>query len=133
MNIYPLRLIPNMDLKEELEKVIEEQRWSSCWVMTGIGSLSRLSLRFAGQDEIHTRSGVWEVCSIGGTLSMNGSHLHMVVSDERGKTLGGHVGYGNIIRTTCEIVLGYDSSHRFTREYDAKTGYSELVIHECFE
>lgn len=45
-----------------------------------------------------------------------------------GKTLGGHVMDGCIVRTTLEIVLIDLPEMRFSREKDPKTGYEELVI-----
>ena len=130
MNVFPVRLLPGTDLRKELEIIMAKHRWSSCWIMTGIGSLSQASLRFAGQCEVNILSGDWEICSLGGTLCTDGGHLHMVVADEKGHTFGGHVGHGNIIRTTAEIVLGFDSAYEFSRKHDQETGYAELVVQE---
>lgn len=107
-----------------------KHQWPSCWVVTGIGSLSQASLRFAGRHDMELLSGKYEICSLAGTLSTDGVHVHMVVADEKGHTFGGHLGYGNTIRTTAEIVLGYDLAFQFYRQYDQKTGYHELVVHK---
>ena len=128
MNVYPIRLMPRVDLREELETLVLEQGWSSSWIVMGIGSLSKVALRFAGKDDVYTACGDWEICSLSGTLCSDGVHIHMVVSNDEGKTLGGHVGYGNIIRTTGEIVLGFSPSHHFSRQLDHDTGYQELVV-----
>lgn len=133
MSIFPLRLLPEMDLREELEKIVVEHRWPSCWIITGMGSLSQVSLRFAGSSENRLLSGTWEICSLSGTLCIDGVHLHMVVSNENGQTIGGHVGHGNIIRTTAEVVLGFSASYKFSRSLDEKTGFAELVVQERCE
>ena len=133
MSVFPIRLSPNQDLREELEKVVNKHGWSSCWIMMGIGSLSQVSLRFAGKNDVQILTGDWEICSLNGTMCSDGVHLHMVVADVDGHTRGGHVGYGNIIRTTGEIVLGYSSLYLFSRQHDSRTGYLELVVQECRE
>jgi predicted DNA-binding protein with PD1-like motif len=53
----------------------------------------------------------------------------MCVSDEEGKMVGGHLMDGNRIYTTAEVVLGcLDDLYSFSRVYDARTGFPELVI-----
>ncbi|MAA78990.1 MAG: DNA-binding protein [Deltaproteobacteria bacterium] len=133
MSVFPIRLLPNIDLREELERITVEHEWSSGWIIMGIGSLSQVSLRFAGKEDVQILEGEWEICSLSGTLCADGAHLHMVVSDAGGQTLGGHVGYGNIIRTTGELIFGCSSKHHFSRQFDNQTGYSELVVQECTE
>jgi predicted DNA-binding protein with PD1-like motif len=52
----------------------------------------------------------------------------MSVSDASGRVLGGHVGYGNIVRTTAEILLVALADWSLTREHDPATGFNELVV-----
>ena len=52
----------------------------------------------------------------------------MALSTSVGKVLGGHVMSGCIVRTTAEVLLGLLHGWKFSREPDALTGYSELVI-----
>jgi predicted DNA-binding protein with PD1-like motif len=54
--------------------------------------------------------------------------LHISVSDVGGNVMGGHLKEGNIIRTTCELVIGILSDTVFNRELDQQTGFDELVI-----
>lgn len=63
-----------------------------------------------------------------GTLTRDGAHLHMAVADEQGRVLGGHVCYGNTVRTTAEVLLAGLSEWSLTREHDTGTGYRELVV-----
>ena len=130
MKNYPVRFKPHSDLYEELVRIVNEKQWPSGWVVTGIGSLSRVALRFANKEEPSVYEGSWEICSLAGTLSTDGIHIHMVVSDEKGTTLGGHLVVGNIIRTTAELVLGYSVRTLFHRVGDDETKYPELVVQE---
>jgi predicted DNA-binding protein with PD1-like motif len=54
--------------------------------------------------------------------------LHLAVSDHTGKTLGGHLMDGCIVRTTAEIAILSIEDLSFKREKDDKTGYDELVV-----
>jgi predicted DNA-binding protein with PD1-like motif len=66
--------------------------------------------------------------SLVGTLSTNGSHLHLAVSDSTGRTIGGHLLDGCRVYTTAEIVLAELPQLDFRRETDATFGYQELVV-----
>jgi uncharacterized protein len=68
-----------------------------------------------------------EIVSMTGTFTGTAKHIHMVVSFRDGSTAGGHLVSGTIF-TTLEVVLGTIEDVSFTREYDDKTGYSELVV-----
>ena len=85
-------------------------------------------LRFANQSEGSQSQGHFEIVSLTGTLSINGSHLHMSVSDSTGRTFGGHLLEGNLVYTTAEIVIGTSHELLFTREYDGTTEWKELQI-----
>jgi predicted DNA-binding protein with PD1-like motif len=70
----------------------------------------------------------FEILSVEGTLSADGCHVHIAVSDHSGAVLGGHLVRGCVVRTTAEIVLAEVESLDFAREHDAATGFSELVV-----
>jgi predicted DNA-binding protein with PD1-like motif len=63
-----------------------------------------------------------------GTVTENGGHIHLAVSDEKGATIGGHLLEGNIIYTTCEITLVEDLQSEFIRETDDTYGFQELKV-----
>ena len=128
MKIHALRVHPGEDLRHILVKYVKEHQLSSAWIQTGMGSLSVLSVRFAGQEQAVQIKKDWEICSLSGTLCPTGVHLHIVASDEAGNCIGGHLGCGSLVRTTAEIVLGSSELLFFQRELDEKTGYPELVI-----
>lgn len=71
---------------------------------------------------------MFEIVSITGTLSTDGVHIHISVSDEEGNTIGGHLKDGCIINTTAEVCLLEFENIKFLREFDNNTGYKELII-----
>lgn len=125
---HPLRLKPGADLKKELEAFVEERGIEAGWVATCAGSVTEWNLRFANQPEGSRGGGHFEIVSLTGTVSTNGSHLHMSISDSTGRTIGGHLLDENIIYTTAEIVITEDKSFRFKREKDGTTPWEELQI-----
>lgn len=100
----------------------------SAFVVSGIGSLLDARLRFAGAESETLVSGAVEILSLCGTLTPDGAHLHMAVSDVNGRVVGGHVVYGNIVRTTAELLLVQSPQWSLGREHDPGTGYKELVV-----
>ena len=128
MNVFPLRLSPKEDLKSCLENWAQQHSIQAGWIITGMGSLSKISIRYAGRDCTDIQEGDWEICSLSGTISTAGLHVHMVVSDAQGRCVGGHLMQGNIVRTTAELVLGSTETFEFSRIFDPRTGYPELHI-----
>jgi uncharacterized protein len=128
-----VRLRPGQDLRRELLAVAERERIQAGWVLTGVGSLSRATLRLAGAARHATLEGDLEIVALVGTLAQGGSHLHLAVADDHGATVGGHLAEGCVVRTTAEVVVGADDRLRFDREPDPDTGYDELVVRNAAE
>jgi predicted DNA-binding protein with PD1-like motif len=124
----PIRLHPGQDLRGALEALLGAHGEQAGFVVTGIGSLSVATLRFAGARTATALHGDLEIISLAGSLSVDGAHLHMAVSDAQGRVTGGHVGPGCIVRTTAEILVSFLPGRRFTRPTDAGTGYPELDV-----
>ncbi|WP_207896650.1 PPC domain-containing DNA-binding protein [Flaviaesturariibacter flavus] len=125
---HALRLRPGADLRKELQAFANQHNIEAGWIATCAGSLTRYNIRFANQPEGSTGEGHFEIVSLSGTLSKNGSHLHIAVSDSTGRTIGGHLLENNIIYTTAEIVLQEDTELQFTREKDGTTPWEELQV-----
>jgi uncharacterized protein len=130
MRTIALRLRPGADFKAELLALAARERIQAGWVLTCVGSLSRVRLRLAGGAEDGIWQGAFEIVAVTGTLSQDGGHLHMAVADHQGRTFGGHLAEGCIVRTTVEVVLAADDRLVFAREHDPATGYDELVVRE---
>lgn len=128
MKTLPLRLAPSDDLRASLENIARSRAFSAAFVLQGIGSLSVAQLRYAGIDEPAELRGDLEILTLAGSLSVDGAHLHMSVSDRDGRVFGGHVAKGCIVRTTAEILVAELSGHLFSRETDPLTGFPELVV-----
>ena len=125
---HPLRLRPGTDLKGEIEAYVKREQIEAGWISTCVGSLTVLQVRYANLPAADTLQVHLEIVSLTGTVSVNGSHLHISVSDSTGKTIGGHLMDGSKVYTTAEIVIGESLRHRFTREDDGSTPWTELQI-----
>jgi uncharacterized protein len=130
MRTIAVRLRPGADLKGELLVLAAREPVRAGWVLTCVGSLSQVRVRLAGGAEHATWQGAFEIVAVTGTLSKDGGHLHLAVADQQGRTVGGHLAEGCIVRTTAEVVLAADDRLVFAREHDSVTGYDELVVHE---
>ena len=128
MDIYALRLRPGQDLKKELDAFAREHQLQAGFIITGVGSLRRAAIRPADQQQPLLRTQKFEIVSLVGTLSPDGSHLHIALSDSTGATLGGHLLEGNEIYTTAEIVIGEARHLQFRRAVDAETTFKELTV-----
>ncbi|MEJ2709485.1 MAG: DNA-binding protein [Anaerolineales bacterium] len=130
MKTYALRLHPGQDLIWELERFCEQRQLRAGLVLTCVGSLRRAALRLANQPTTEIYERKFEIVSLVGTLSPDGPHLHISLSDAQGKTIGGHLQEGCLVNTTAEIVIAELEGKVFLREMDPQTGYEELVISE---
>ena len=122
------RLSPGDDLKESLQAFANEQHIDAAYVAACVGSLNKASFRLADRDNTTVLDGPFEIVSLTGTISQNGSHLHIAISDSDEKTMGGHLMEGSPIFTTAEIVIGVLNELIFERRNDSATGYKELFI-----
>jgi predicted DNA-binding protein with PD1-like motif len=128
MTPHPLRLHPGDDLRDALDTWARAQCVAAAFVISGIGSVSRAAIRFAGVAAPEVRVGDFELLSLAGTLSPDGAHLHATLSGADGALFGGHVAAGCRIRTTAEILVVVLENWSFAQKHDAATGYSELAV-----
>ncbi len=123
---WVLRLQPGEDVRPVLSLWAIENGITAGCVVSAVGSLTQAHLRYANRaDGIMTTADL-EVCSLSGTLSTDGLHLHLSVADRDGRTLGGHLLPGCIVRTTLEVVVMSISGVRMQRKPDPATTYDEL-------
>ena len=120
------RLEPGMDLKEGIMKAQNENNVESGIIICMVGSLKKAVLRMSdGKQREFT--GPFEIVSAEGTISTNGVHVHLAVSDRDGKVFGGHLKPGCIVHTTAELCI-LESDEPLKRVFDPKTGYRELFV-----
>jgi uncharacterized protein len=128
ISVHAFRLKPGQDLRKEIELYVKENNIAAGWIATCVGSLTNYNIRFANQQNGSIGSGHFEIVSLTGTVSTNGSHMHISISDSIGNTIGGHLLQGNIVYTTAEIVIQSSSNLIFKREKDGSTPWEELQI-----
>lgn len=129
MQNYTFRLSPGQDLFDSIKAFVRENDVEAGCILSGVGSLTRASLRLANRDESSNYAGYFEIVSLTGTVSVHGSHLHMAIADENGRTVGGHLLSGCTVYTTAEIVIAVFHDVVYKREFAADSGYEELVVY----
>ncbi len=120
------RLMPGDDLKGVLEDIADLDEFKSGIIVCMVGSLNDAVLRMSNGN-IKKFEGLFEIVSVVGTISLNGIHVHISISDADGMVYGGHLLEGCKIHTTAEVAI-IKSGIYFKRIYDPKTGYKELVV-----
>src|SRR5690242_9093194 len=130
MKNYTFRLKSGQDLFEAIEAFVQKENIEAGCVLSGVGSLTHFTLRFANQEIFAEGDGHFEIVSVTGTVSIHGSHLHVSISDEQGQTIGGHLVPGCRIYTTAEIVLAVFEDSIYKREFAEDSGYDELVVYD---
>lgn len=126
------RLKPGQYLKEEIEKAAREQAIRSGVLLSVVGSLRSAVLRMAGSSSKNqiekTWDGPFEIVSGTGTISKEGCHIHISLSDKEGGVIGGHLKDGCVVKTTAEIVIGFFEDVTYRRVFDKSTGFKELDV-----
>lgn len=125
---HAIRLTENSDLKKSISDYAKEHNIEAGCVLSGVGCVKHAHIRLAKAISFLDEDKDYEIVSITGTISKDGLHIHISLSDEEGNTVGGHLSDGTIINTTCELILLELPNYTFTREFDSNTGYKELVI-----
>jgi uncharacterized protein len=129
MKQITVRLKEGQDLRQEIERILEEFDINAGVIFSAVGSLSKATVRMPVVDEpiIRTWNEHLEIISVSGAVSKNGNHIHLSFSDINGHVWGGHLKDGCIVRTTVELVIGVFEDTVYRREVDPATGYDELV------
>ena len=131
MQTFTFRLKPGQDLFDSIEAFVADNKIEAGCVLSAVGSLTHVTLRLANRDIYNEYEGHFEIVSITGTVSTNGSHIHVSISDGDGVTVGGHLVSGCKIYTTAEIVLAVFDDVVYKRELlENDSGYEELVVYK---
>lgn len=131
MRSIAFRLKPGQDLKQELIALTSKQNISGS-ILTCVGSLSFIEIRMAGAEpsrqNIQSYSGDYEIISLTGTLSPDGVHLHISISDSTGQVLGGHLKGKATVKTTAEVIVAVETDKEYKRKLDKSTGFDEFEV-----
>lgn len=128
MKTHIFRLHPGQNFKEEIDKYVQEHKIRAGIILTCVGNLTKAIVRMANAKIIKTWEGSFEIISLVGTVEAGNSHIHICLSDEEGKTFGGHLKDGSVVGVTAEVAIGEIEDLEFSREFDEKSGYKELVV-----
>jgi predicted DNA-binding protein with PD1-like motif len=82
MKTFTVRLKPGQDLRDELEALVKTHHIEAGIVLTCVGSLSRATLRLADENLTKVWDEKFEIVSLTGTLSPEGIHAHISLSDK---------------------------------------------------
>lgn len=131
MKTHTFRLKPMDDLFDSIEEFVKQNHIQAGCVLSSVGSLSHATLRLANRSDYNEYEGHFEIVSMTGTVSVNGSHIHMAISDGDGVTSGGHLVSGCKVYTTAEIVIAEFEDVVYKRELlENDSGYEELAVHK---
>ncbi|MBC7458049.1 MAG: DNA-binding protein [Bdellovibrionaceae bacterium] len=125
---YTFRLKPGDDIKKSLLQFAQEHSLYAASIISAVGSVTEISIRYANQTENTVLKGHFEIVSLTGTLSASACHLHVAVSDNKGKTVGGHLTEGSRIYTTLEMTLIEQHDLEYSRDTDPQTTFNELNV-----
>ncbi len=125
---YVFRLRPHEDLKKSVQQFAKTNRLKAGAILSAVGSLEQLNIRFANLPDGTITNGFFEIISLTGTFSEASCHIHICVSDANGQTLAGHLLDENLIYTTAEIVVVNLYDVEFIRLTDTTYNYQELVV-----
>jgi uncharacterized protein len=131
MQTYTFRLKPGQDLFDSIEAFVADKKIEAGCILSSVGSLTHAKLRLANRKYLTDYEGPFEIVSLIGILSTNGSHLHISISDGDGVTIGGHFEGGCKVYTTAEIVIAVFDDVIYKREMQENdSGYEELVVYK---
>ncbi len=124
------RLRRGEDLLLSIRALAREHHIAAAVVLSAVGCISEGRVRDASGATIRHIPEHCEILSLNGTVSQDRCHLHIALSKEDLSTVGGHLCQGCVVNTTCELVLGILDGWKIDVEFDAETGYDELIFRE---
>jgi len=105
MHALPLHLEPGSDVRLSLEQLARAQG-AHGFVLSVVGNLSQAAFQCPGQAEPTLLHGEFEIITLQGTLSAQGVHLHLSVSDSQCQVWGGHLEPGTLVLKGADLLVG---------------------------
>ena len=129
MQPLPLKLAAGSDLRLSLEELAQRDGISG-FVLGVVGNLTKASFQCPGQAEPTVLEGDLEVITLNGTLSPEGVHLHLSLSDGACQVWGGHLEPGTIVQKGVDLLIGVleQREGRPARQTAAATPRIEIAV-----
>ncbi len=105
MHALPLHLGPGSDLRHSLEQLAVDEQVSG-FVLGVVGNLAQAAFQCPGQAEPTVLRGDLEIITLNGTLSPQGVHLHLSLSDGSCQVWGGHLEHGTLVLKGADLLVG---------------------------
>ena len=104
MQSLPLTLGPGSDLHQSLHALAKERQITG-FVVGVVGNLTRAAFQCPGRPEPTVLEGDLEVITLNGTLSPQGVHLHLSLSDGACQVWGGHLEPGTLVQKGVDLLI----------------------------
>lgn len=128
MDYFVFRLKKGDDLRLKIMEFAAENGISSGAIISAVGSVSEVRIRKADGVNEYFEVRDYEIISLSGTISQDGPHFHIGLSDVYLNTIGGHLLSGTKVKTTAEIVIMKFDKYSLSRKFDESSGYHELEV-----
>ncbi len=132
-DFYQLRLSRNEEIIGTLIEFVKKKRIKSGLIL-GLGAGSKFVLGYYDLNHrVYRRRqfrGEYEICSLVGNIAWENDepicHIHILISNQRFLTFGGHLFSGKTA-ATCEIVI-LPGAKKLTRRLESATGLKLLQL-----
>lgn len=128
MKEHIIHLEQDADLKIEIERYCHQHQILAGYVVTCVGSLKRACMRKGNSQTLAFFQGPYEIIAMQGTVSVHGTHLHVALSNEDYRMIGGHILEGCVVLNTAEIVLIESEQYELSRDVSEHGMFKELQI-----
>ena len=105
MRALPLHLEAGADLRASLEQLAVREQ-ATGFVLSVVGNLSQACFSCPGLEEPTVLSGELEIITLQGTVSPQGVHLHLSLSDPGCQVWGGHLEHGSLVLKGADVLVG---------------------------
>jgi predicted DNA-binding protein with PD1-like motif/glutaredoxin len=106
MRALPLHLEAGVDLRASLERLAATEQ-ASGFVLSVVGNLSQACFACPGLDEPTLVQGELEIITLQGTVSPQGVHLHLSLSDPGCQVWGGHLEHGSVVLKGADLLVAF--------------------------
>ena len=105
MHVVPLHLEAGCDVRRRLEQLALEHN-AGGFVLSVVGNLSQAAFACPGKSAPTVLVGELEIISLQGTISPDGVHLHLSLSDSSCQVWGGHLEHGTLVLRGADLLVG---------------------------